>query len=181
MTKIVRQLLQFARRKGAEKTPCDSRGLVEEAIALLRPLAHKHAVELIILPTSVDPIVPVDASQFQQVVTNLVMNAVQAMPRGGRVELSLEVVHTRPPAEPSTGDADYLCLAVKDSGAGIEPGNLGQIFEPFFTTKDVGEGTGLGLPVSYGIVRDHGGWIDVTSKIGQGSTFCVFLPRVVAP
>jgi signal transduction histidine kinase len=69
---------------------------------------------------------------------------------------------------------------VRDHGAGIEPDNLGHIFEPFFTTKDIGEGTGLGLSVAYGIVQDHGGWIDVKSKVGEGSMFSVYLPKAVS-
>ena len=74
----------------------------------------------------------------------------------------------------------YSCLTVRDTGCGIDPGLIDRIFEPFFTTKQVGEGTGLGLSVTWGIVREHGGWIDVASQSGKGATFTVYLPREAA-
>jgi signal transduction histidine kinase len=82
-----------------------------------------------------------------------------------------------PPAEDGRGEQACLCIEVRDEGAGITSDALAHIFEPFFTTKDVGEGTGLGLSVAYGIVKDHGGWIDVSSRLGAGSVFTVWLPE----
>jgi signal transduction histidine kinase len=84
----------------------------------------------------------------------------------------------RPPADLGGNEDDYVCLRVKDEGAGIAKENLEHVFEPFFTTKDVGEGTGLGLSVAYGIVRDHGGWIAVESEVGRGTRFSMYLPRL---
>jgi signal transduction histidine kinase len=176
MTRTIRQLLQFARRSGPAKAPHDLRELASSALDLLRPLAKQARAELRLAATDVDATALVDAGQIQQVLSNLVMNAIQAMPGGGAVELSLLRAHTEPPAELHAREGEYLCVRVKDQGEGIAPETLSRIFEPFFTTKDVGAGTGLGLAVAYGIVRDHGGWIGVDSAVGEGATFSVYLP-----
>jgi two-component system NtrC family sensor kinase len=177
MTKIIRQLLQFARRKGLQKEAKNVAALTKETLDLLRPLAAKRAVELEMELSDAETAAPVDAGQLQQVITNLVMNAVQAIPKRGRVKLRWHEQRMTPPPEIGGAMAPYLCLDVEDDGEGIVPENLVRIFEPFFTTKDVGEGTGLGLAVSHGIVRDHDGWITVKSTLGKGTTFTVFLPR----
>jgi signal transduction histidine kinase len=176
MTTIIRQLLQFARRRGPDKAPVDLRKLAAGAIDLLRPLARQAGVRLELASSDDGPTASGDAAQIQQVVTNLVMNAIQAMPRGGLVELSLGKERVEPPAELHMPESEYLCLRVRDEGEGIPPDNLPRVFEPFFTTKDVGMGTGLGLAVAYGIIRDHGGFIAVESKVNEGATFSVYLP-----
>ncbi len=176
MTKTIRQLMQFARRGKVEKARRDVRELARETLELLRPLAHKRRVALDLLNSDVDAIANVDGSQIQQVITNLTMNAIQAVPDAGLVELGLSRERVRTPTEVGVGETSVLCLRVHDSGAGIAPEHLQHVFEPFFTTKDVGEGTGLGLAVAYGIIREHGGWIAVESRIGHGTTFSVFLP-----
>jgi signal transduction histidine kinase len=176
MTATIRQLLQFARRGGPQKVPYDLRRLASETLELLRPLAKPARAELTLSSNDVDATASVDAGQFQQVVTNLVMNAIQAMPGGGVVELSVHKERVEPPAELNRPEGEYLCLRVRDQGDGIAAETLPHIFEPFFTTKDVGAGTGLGLAVTYGIIRDHGGWIAVESKVGEGATFSVYLP-----
>lgn len=184
MTATIRQLLQFARPSGPNKAPHDVRKLVAEAVELLRPLARKVQAELTLASSNADATANVDAGQIQQVVTNLVMNAIQAMPRGGVVELNVQKVRATPPGEPNRPDrpeGEYLCLRVRDQGEGITPENMPRIFEPFFTTKDVGAGTGLGLAVSYGIIRDHGGWIAVESKVRAGAMFSVYLPTPRIP
>jgi signal transduction histidine kinase len=89
----------------------------------------------------------------------------------------VQIVWADPPADLGGPGADFVRIEVRDEGAGIQPADLPHVFEPFFTTKDVGSGTGLGLAVVYGIVRDHGGWIDVQSEPGKGSTFRVFLRK----
>lgn len=177
MTKIIRQLLQFARRKGPARAETDLRALSRAALDLLTPLASKHNVELRVTPGDGPATAFVEAGQMQQVVTNLVMNAVQAMPAGGNVELSFSTEAASPPADIGGAMRECLRLRVRDTGEGIPKDVLAHVFEPFFTTKDVGEGTGLGLAVTYGIVRDHGGWILVDSAIGSGTTFDVFIPR----
>jgi signal transduction histidine kinase len=176
MTATIRQLLQFARRGTSNKAPNDLRALAASVVDLLRPLAKQANADLVVTPGDLDATANVDAGQMHQVVTNLVMNAIQAMPRGGKVELSLNRERVDPPAELHMPEADYLCLRVTDQGEGIAAENLARVFEPFFTTKDVGSGTGLGLAVTYGIIRDHGGWIAVESEVHEGATFSVFLP-----
>jgi signal transduction histidine kinase len=180
MTKIIRQLLQFARRGAVDKARRDLRELARDTLELLRPLADKRTVALELASEAADATVNVDAGQMQQVLTNLTMNAIQAMPRGGTVEVRLRRGKTRAPTEVGGADAECLCVEVKDHGDGIAKENLSHLFEPFFTTKEVGEGTGLGLAVTYGIVREHGGWITVDSEVGRGSTFSVYLPTVMA-
>jgi two-component system, NtrC family, sensor kinase len=182
MTKIIRQLLQFARRRGgSQKALHDLRELTKEAVELLRPLADKSGVRFEVASNANDTRILADAAQIQQVVTNLVMNAIQSMPRGGVITLGLHFERAQPPPDAGGAEGNYLCLRVQDTGGGISADDLAHIFEPFFTTKDVGEGTGLGLAVSYGIVRDHGGFIGVQSKVGEGTVFTVFLPRAVTP
>jgi len=177
MTKIIRQLLQFARRRGPEKRAGDVYELARESLSLLQPLAKKHDVSLELDEAGRGTTLRVDAGQLQQVITNLVMNAIQAMPRGGSVRISCSRELATPPADLGGSEQRYVCVRVDDDGEGIPVDALPHVFEPFFTTKDVGEGTGLGLAVSYGIVRDHGGWIAVVSKGGSGSSFRVYLPE----
>jgi signal transduction histidine kinase len=176
MTATIRQLLQFARRRGPEKASHDLRRLAAQTVELLRPLARQSGAELMLVPDDGDATADVDPAQIQQALTNLVMNAIQAMPGGGVVELSLKRERAEPPAELRRPEGAYLCLRVRDQGEGIPPENMARIFEPFFTTKDVGAGTGLGLAVTYGIIQAHGGWIAVESAIRAGSTFSVYLP-----
>jgi two-component system NtrC family sensor kinase len=107
-----------------------------------------------------------DQDQLLQVLMNLIQNARQAMPKGGTLTLRTFA---------ASGSA---CLAVTDTGTGIPPDDLKHIFDPFFTTKPVGQGTGLGLSVSYGIIKRHGGEIRVRSESGEGTTFVVSLPAV---
>ncbi len=181
MTKTIRHLMQFARRGGAQKAPHDVGELARETLDLLRPLTDKRMVRLDLTLDEARPQANVDPGQIQQVITNLTMNAVQALPRGGTVGVSLSRERATAPAELGAKEAEFLCLRVKDAGEGIAPEHLPQVFEPFFTTKDVGEGTGLGLAVTYGIIREHGGWIAVQSEVHVGTTFSVFLPTSAAP
>jgi signal transduction histidine kinase len=132
-------------------------------------------VELHLASASGAARVRMDEAQVQQVITNLVLNAIQDTGNGGRVEIDIGRVHAAKPGG-AAEERNYVRLAVVDEGIGIAPENLARIFEPFFTTKDVGEGTGLGLSVCYGIVEEHGGWIGVDSTVGKGSLFTVYLP-----
>ncbi|MFL5344290.1 MAG: sensor histidine kinase [Hyalangium sp.] len=175
MTRIIRQLLDFARRRAPQRNPEQLFNLVTRTLSLLQPMAYKRGVKL-------TPEVPealmleVDAGQIQQVLTNLVMNGLQAMKNPGALRVRAEPTRATPPADVGGPEADWVRLDVEDEGEGISPEVLPHIFEPFFTTKDVGEGTGLGLSVSYGIIRDHGGWIAVRSELGRGSCFSIYLP-----
>ena len=118
-----------------------------------------------------------NSDEIQQVLMNLIVNALQAMPQGGTVEVSLRKAHKAHPQRVGASEGMWLCLSVRDDGEGISEEDLGHLFDPFFTTKDVGEGTGLGLSIAYGIVREHGGWIEVKSELGKGSCFYIYLPQ----
>jgi two-component system, NtrC family, sensor kinase len=184
MTRIIRQLLDFARSSTPRKQPADLQSVVRQTIELLDPIAQKHKVLLRFEPGEEKIMADIDAGQIQQVLTNLTMNAIQAMPQGGPVELRIgrrNVSGTlRVPLSSGTRSVpdtlEYFALEVQDHGVGIPEEHLSQLFEPFFTTKEIGVGTGLGLSIAYGIVQEHGGWIDVASQVGKGSCFTVFLP-----
>ena len=175
MVRILRQLLDFARRKAAERAPTDLVPLARETLALVEPLADKRGVALRLGAQVAECRADVDAGQLQQVLTNLVMNGIQASRDGGTVEVRLSLRRVAAP-EPHAAERFYGCIEVIDEGAGMSEEVRARIFDPFFTTKPVGEGTGLGLSVAYGIVSDHGGWIDVASEPGKGSAFTVWLP-----
>jgi signal transduction histidine kinase len=144
MTTIIRQLLQFARKKEAQKAPRDVQSLVSDAVDLLRSLSAKQKVALVIdpVPADLDTTAAVDGAQLEQVVTNLVMNAIQAMPQGGTVNVSVGRQSTRPPWQVEERDAPYLYIRVQDQGQGIAPEHLPHIFETFYKTKGIGDGTG---------------------------------------
>jgi signal transduction histidine kinase len=182
MTRIIRQLLEFARRKGTDKATCALEPLAQRTLDMLGPLAAKRDVKLV-LEAPAETLVDADASALEQVLTNLVVNAVQSMGKPGAVTVSVGRERTGPPAFVGlvgAPEATYACVRVKDEGDGIREEDISHVFEPFFTTKDVGEGTGLGLSVAYGIVQDHGGWIVVESVPGKGSSFNVYLPMKAA-
>jgi len=179
MAQIIRQLLDFARAGKPNKALVDLRNLVSSTLSLLRPIADKRRVTLQLDSSEQVPDVIADAAQLQQVVTNLVVNAVQATPESGVVQIGLRLANESP-RDSELGvpraAAPYVCIVVTDRGTGMNEQTLERIFEPFFTTKDIGEGTGLGLAVAYGIVQEHGGFITVESKIAEGSRFEVYLP-----
>ncbi|MEO9234392.1 MAG: HAMP domain-containing sensor histidine kinase [Polyangiaceae bacterium] len=183
MTKIIRGLLDFARQGAAKKSESDASKIVSDTVRLLEPMSKKRGISLIIEGAEHSCTLLADTGQLEQVLTNLVVNAVDATADGGKVVVKLDTVRAAPPPGHEEHDdegravASCVCLAVSDQGTGIRAEDLAHVFEPFFTTKDVGEGTGLGLSVAHGIVRDHGGWIEVTSTPGEGTTFSVYLPR----
>jgi signal transduction histidine kinase len=144
---------------------------------MLVPLAAKRRISLSLAPGRPGITAQGNRSLIEQAVANLVVNAMQASEEGGTVVIEVGAGTTAPPADIGGPEAMYASLSVRDHGSGISAENLSRVFEPFFTTKEIGEGTGLGLSVAYGIVREHGGWISVTSQPGRGSCFTISLPQ----
>ncbi len=173
---IIRQLLDYGRRRSAHKAPHDVRALARRTTEMLSELARRRKVELRVPEDRTPLTMAVDGGQLEQVLTNLVVNAIHASPEGGVVD-----VEVAPATRPDRPGVELVELAVTDRGVGIPEEDVPRLYEPFFTTKAVGEGVGLGLPVTHGIVTDHGGWIEVESAVGRGSTFRVLLPRQGGP
>lgn len=165
---VIRRLLDFSRQSESVRDRVDLNETVNETISLMRHLLHTSGVQLHVRLANSLPWVWADKNQLKQVFVNLFHNALQAMPQGGEmtVETSLSTREGR----------TWATIAVSDSGVGISPQDQERIFEPFFTTKSDRGGTGLGLSVTYGIVTNHGGTIEVESQPGQGSRFTVYLP-----
>jgi signal transduction histidine kinase len=176
ITKIIRQLLDFARPRPVEKARTDLRGLAEQTVTLLRPMAEKAGVKMTLVDPAIPAVTVADPGHLQQVITNLIVNSIHASGNGGVVRIGFRREVTSPPLTHGGARGPYLCVYVEDTGHGMDPETQARIFDPFFTTKDVGAGTGLGLSIAYGIVRDHGGWIDVKSAPGEGSTISIHLP-----
>jgi two-component system, NtrC family, sensor kinase len=176
MGAIIRQLLDFARRRTVRKEPRDLVAVVDSTLRLLAHLADRGGVALSASHQAPTAVVAIDDGLIQQVVTNLVMNGIQATPPGGSVRVGVRRQRARPPADLGGEELDCLSLSVDDTGRGMDADTLAHAFEPFFTTKGAGEGTGLGLSVAYGIVRDHGGWMTAQSQPGAGSQVSVYLP-----
>ena len=175
MENLVRNILAFARRAGAETSSEDVFALCQETTQLLAPLAKQKNIEIAVRGDSAHA--PVNRSEFQQVLSNLIANAVHAMADGGTITVSIEVMRATLEENGDATERSYVVLRVRDEGMGIAPTVLPYIFDPFFTTKEVGEGTGLGLSIVFGIVRDHGGSIRVESALGDGTTFVLYLPQ----
>jgi len=165
---VVRRLLDFSRQGERTRIRADLNEVVNDVIALTRHLIQTNSVSLTLELAEELPWVSIDHNQMKQVLLNLIHNALQAMPKGG--ELLVSTITAK------RDDRDWVIMAVKDSGIGILPADQDRVFEPFFTTKGDRGGTGLGLSVTYGIVTDHGGTIEISSKPNKGSTFAVWLP-----
>jgi two-component system cell cycle sensor histidine kinase/response regulator CckA len=180
---LTRQLLAYGRQSLMRPEPVDLNSVVSDIEPMLRRLIG----EDVELRTSLEPDlgwVQADAGQLDQVILNLVVNARDALSSGGTIELSTANVtldEAYAGEHPGARPGDFVMISVSDTGVGIDPPTLARIFEPYFTTKDRGRGTGLGLATVVGIVEQSGGHIDVTSKVGQGTTFRVYLPRQADP
>lgn len=177
---LTRQLLAFSRRQVLQPQEVD----LNQVVANLSKMLDRLIGEDIALEFRYKERLPrlrADVGMLEQVIMNLAVNARDAMPNGGalRVEtsvVSVGVEHLQKYREAQMGL--WLCLKVVDSGCGMDEATIGRIFEPFFTTKEVGKGTGLGLATAYGIVKQHGGWMEVESRVGQGTEFRVYLPAI---
>ncbi len=161
---VIRKLMLFARQTSPTKRPTGLNQVIEDGVSLLCTRASERDIEVETRLAADLPEMTVDPGQLVQVVVNLVVNAIQAMPDGGTLVVT------------SGRTADHIVLTVSDTGKGMAPEVMDRIFDPFFTTKDVGEGTGLGLSVVHGIVNAHGGRIEVQSEVDGGSRFSVHLP-----
>jgi signal transduction histidine kinase len=166
---VVRRLLDFARQTESAHANASLNKVIEDVVALTRHLIHTNGVELKLSLQEDLPWVLMDENQMKQVLLNLVHNSLQAMPGGGELEIVT--------SESQRVGRDGIMVSVRDSGIGIPPEDQTRIFEPFFTTKSGRGGTGLGLSVTYGIVSDHGGEIELISQPMQGAQFTVWLPN----
>jgi PAS domain S-box-containing protein len=177
---VIRQLLSFARKTKLEKKPINIKSIIRESLKMLRAS----------IPTSIDirqnisediDAILADPTQIHQVLINLCTNADHSMPHGGIIEVTLENIaldEDSPAQYPELHPGRYVHLIVRDSGHGISQEDMENIFDPYFTTKDVGKGTGMGLAVVHGIVKEHNGVITVKSEPGKGTTFGLFFPAV---
>jgi PAS domain S-box-containing protein len=173
---LTTQLLAFSRQQVLKTAPMDVNGLIRDMTGMLERLIEAHITTELRLDAGA-PLVLADRSQMEQVVMNLVMNARDAMPAGGQLLITTDVVLSDDsPDDDPVVPGRYVMLSVRDSGTGISPEVRQRLFEPFFTTKKTGEGTGLGLSTAYGIVRQSGGYLRADSTPGAGATFKVYLP-----
>jgi len=180
MTALIQQLLDFARPRPLQKGTLRVDAMIDRVTELLATIARKAQVTLVRGPRgATDPELTVEAddAQLQQVLTNLVINAIHASVAGGSIEIVGRIASIEAPAHVASKQLSWVAIDVRDHGHGMDAATQERIFEPFFTTKEVGEGTGLGLSVSWGIIREHGGWIAVDSSVGRGSTFTVYVPH----
>jgi two-component system NtrC family sensor kinase len=173
---IIRRLLDFAREKKPEKKFADLNQIIEDTARIVERPAHLRDIEVTMdLDAGLRP-VWVDADLIKQVVMNMLVNAQHAIEEKGSITIrSRRCPDARRP-EPGAEPVPMVEISIIDTGCGIPEKNLPRVFDPFFTSKEVGKGTGLGLSVSHGIVRAHGGTIEVASKVGEGSAFRVYLP-----
>lgn len=162
--KIVSDLLKFARQQKPEMRYADMRETIEASVRLTAYLTRPFNLIKELPETPV--MMTFDSQQIEQVLINMIHNAIQAMQKHGKLRIALEP------------HGDEVHLIIQDSGCGIAPEHLRRVFDPFFTTKPEGQGTGLGLSTSYGIIKNHGGWIDVESEVGVGTTFTIVIPAV---
>jgi signal transduction histidine kinase/CheY-like chemotaxis protein len=179
-TDLVKQVLLFARGVEGSRIVIDTASIVKEVESIARSTFPKNVTFV----TRVDPNLPMlsgDPTQLTQVLLNLCVNARDAMPAGGQITVSMGSTDVEPHyavAHGGSGGGRYVVIEVADTGTGISPEIIDRIFEPFFTTKETGQGTGLGLSTSIGIVRSHGGFLTVSSEAGRGSAFKVYFPAL---
>jgi PAS domain S-box-containing protein len=165
ITKVMNQLLSFARRKAPERRALDLRGMIEDGLEMFEERLARSQIQVNMTLADNCPMALADPDQMSQVFINLVMNALHAMPDGGTLRVSL------------APEQQMVKLTVSDTGHGIPGEVVGKIFDPFFTTKEFGKGTGLGLTVVKGIIEEHQGFIAVESEEGRGTMFTILLPQ----
>jgi len=179
---LTRQLLAFGRKQKIQFQPLSLNHVIGNFTRMLKRVIGENVVLQCSYAEHLPP-VSADVGMIEQILINLTVNARDAMAAGGSITVTTEAVHvdaayvnTHPEAQPG----NFVCFTVSDTGTGIYPEYLPRIFEPFFTTKEGGKGTGLGLATVYGIVKQHQGWIEVSSQLGCGTAFKIFLPAGVS-
>jgi PAS domain S-box-containing protein len=180
---LTRQLLIFSRKQAMQSQPVALNDVIANLTKMLKRVLRED-IRLECRYAAQLPFIQADPGMLEQVLLNLVVNARDAMPKGGHLLITTEAASVDEAGAQTNREAragEFACLTVSDTGTGIAPEHLQRIFEPFFTTKDVGKGTGLGLATVYGIVEQHQGWIEVSSRLGEGTTFKIFLPAIPAP
>jgi signal transduction histidine kinase len=177
MTRIIDEILSFARMQPAKIARLDLAGVLRKAIALSDYTSKKHetTIHLELHQSAID--IEGDADKLVQMLVNLVVNGIQAMPRGGTLRVLTGETDRAPDDDPAGASQHYVWIDVIDQGGGIPVSLLAKVFEPFFSTKSSEGGTGLGLSVAQGIAREHDGWIVATSEVGRNATFQIHLPQ----
>ena len=181
--RLIRQLLIFGRREVVQLKTLDLRAVFDGLRAFLRQLIDSHIAIEWVIPEQL-PLIVADPANLEQIVVNLVVNARDAMPDGGRIRIEAapcQIDAAAATRHPEAKPGRYIEIQVSDTGAGIPPELQSRIFEPFFTTKEMGKGTGLGLSTVYSLVKQHGGWIEVRSLPGAGTTFSIYHPVAAPP
>ncbi len=163
---IIRGLLDFSRQRKPDKTLCNINNLLTESLSFLENQALMQNIKIVTHFEDDIPSIVIDPSQVQRVFINMIVNAAEAM--NGNGQLSMTTIHNQV--------KKFIEIVISDTGSGITEENLEKIFDPFFTTKETGHGVGLGLAISYGIIKEHGGSISVESEVGKGTTFTIRLP-----
>jgi signal transduction histidine kinase/CheY-like chemotaxis protein len=176
---LTQQVVDFSRKTVLTRRPLDLVPFIRDFVDTILPIMPKD-IQLVADFGPVDYVVSADAGRLQQVLMNLALNARDAMPKGGTLRMrvdSLALQPQDPPPYRNMAPGNWVRIRVSDTGTGIDDQALPHIFEPFFTTKSLGKGTGLGLAQVYGIVKQHDGFIDVETRVGEGTTFVMYLPQ----
>lgn len=177
-TELTRQLLAYSRKQIIQRRSVDLNDSVTQATAMLRRVIGEDIAIATEFATGL-PMILADPTNVDQVIMNLVLNARDAMPEGGRLTIgTAEHIVTAEQAahHPDAREGRFVRLSLRDTGCGMDAATLSRIFEPFFTTKEIGRGTGMGLATAFGIAKQHGGWIEVQSQVGRGTTFQIYFP-----
>jgi PAS domain S-box-containing protein len=175
---LTRQLLTFGRKQVVQFQPLNLNRVISSFTKMLKRVIGEH-ITLQCRCAEDLPSANADVGMIEQILLNLIVNARDAMPEGGSIIITTEAVGidaSHAETHPEAQIGEFVCIAVSDTGMGIYPEYLPRIFEPFFTTKEAGKGTGFGLATVYGIVKQHRGWIEVSSQVGNGTTFKIFIP-----